>query len=108
MRGPICLSIPIKKMGGTKAIKSAILMCWNDTLVFRGKAFDESFKRDRTLKKKHFTIGSQAKRASHRFIYNDQSGLLSFDPDGKGEQDALKLARLGAGLDLDQTSFFIT
>ena len=96
-----------KKDGGKKGDKIRGFDVTEDTLVFKGKAFDDAFKRDRTLKKKFFTIGSKAKRANHRFIYNDQSGLLSFDSDGKGGDKALKIARLDAGLDLDQSSIFI-
>lgn len=97
-----------QKDGGNRGDKLLDFSVGEDTLVFKGKAFDDTFKPDRTLRKKYFTIGSRAKRANHRFIYNDKSGLLSFDPDGKGSDKAIKIARMDSGLDLDQTSFFIT
>ena len=97
-----------KKDGGKKGDKIRDFDVLEDTLVFKGKAFDDALQRNRTLKKKFFTIGSRAKRANHRFIYNDRSGLLSFDPDGNGSAKAFKLARMDSGLDLDQNSISIT
>lgn len=96
------------KDGGKKGDKIRGFDVTEDRFVFKGNAFDGSVKGDRTLRKKHFTIGSRAKRANHLFIYNDASGLLSFDPDGNGTEKAFKLARLDSGLDFDQTSIFIT
>jgi uncharacterized protein len=41
-----------------------------------------------------FTIGSAATTADHRFIYNSNSGVLSFDADGFGGVAQVRLAQL--------------
>ncbi|HEY9815713.1 MAG TPA: hypothetical protein V6D20_07930 [Candidatus Obscuribacterales bacterium] len=38
------------------------------------------------LDSRQFVLGSLAQTADHRFIYNEQSGELSFDADGSGSQ----------------------
>jgi Ca2+-binding RTX toxin-like protein len=41
------------------------------------------------------------------FLYNDDSGFLSYDRDGLGRGAAIDVAYIGAGLDLKATDFFI-
>ncbi|WP_146138304.1 ExeM/NucH family extracellular endonuclease [Chamaesiphon polymorphus] len=42
-----------------------------------------------------FTIGSSASTANHRFIYNNNSGVLSFDADGSGTSNTqVRIAQL--------------
>ena len=47
-----------------------------------------------------FTTGAAASDASDRFIYNNQTGALFFDPDGVGGQAQVQFASLSAGLSL--------
>lgn len=41
------------------------------------------------------------------FLYNSNSGMLSYDPDGNGEEAAIQLAQLNAGLSLSANDFLI-
>ena len=41
-----------------------------------------------------FTIGASATTASQRFIYNNNSGVLSFDADGVGGTSQVRIAQL--------------
>ncbi len=47
-----------------------------------------------------FTIGASASDASDRFIYNNQTGALFFDPDGVGGQAQVQFASLAPGAPL--------
>ncbi len=51
-----------------------------------------------------FGIGEVAVGASDRIIYDDQTGYLFFDTDGSGETDAIAIARLSRGLDLQASN----
>ena len=52
------------------------------------------------LLQNQFYVGSSATESSHRFIYNDLTGMLSFDVDGVGGQSQVDLAVLSPGLAL--------
>ncbi|RXF75193.1 hypothetical protein EK403_02715 [Hansschlegelia zhihuaiae] len=59
------------------------------------------------LAKAAFRIGDEARDASDRIIYDKASGALLFDADGKGGEDAVQFATLGAGLDLSRDDFSV-
>ncbi|WP_133304747.1 M10 family metallopeptidase [Mesorhizobium sp. DCY119] len=54
-----------------------------------------------------FNVGSAAKDASDRIIYNKTTGDLLFDKDGIGGAAAIKFASLSAGLAMTASDFFI-
>ncbi|NER24167.1 MAG: calcium-binding protein [Symploca sp. SIO1C2] len=54
-----------------------------------------------------FTIGSAATQASDRFIYNDNTGALFFDPDGTGAVAQIQFAQLSGGVALTNNDIFV-
>ncbi|NEP56688.1 MAG: hypothetical protein F6K31_06640 [Symploca sp. SIO2G7] len=54
-----------------------------------------------------FTIGSAATKASDRFIYNDTTGALFFDPDGTGALAQVQFAQLSGGVALTHSDIFV-
>ncbi|NES20941.1 MAG: calcium-binding protein [Symploca sp. SIO3E6] len=60
-----------------------------------------------TLDIDQFTIGSAATQASDRFIYNDTTGALFFDPDGTGTLAQVQLAQLSGGVALSNNDIFV-
>jgi Ca2+-binding RTX toxin-like protein len=50
------------------------------------------------LKADQFVIGSAAKEKGDRFIYNQSTGALFFDGDGKGGTGQVQIAKLSTGL----------
>lgn len=54
-----------------------------------------------------FHIGEHAHDGSDRIIYNDQTGALYYDPDGKGGVSQVKFAELDAGLKLSHSDFSV-
>ncbi|NET10322.1 MAG: hypothetical protein F6K09_06645 [Merismopedia sp. SIO2A8] len=79
----------------------------NDLIVVKGRRFDRSLRTNRLLRRKYFTVGSEATTQNHRFIFDDSSGVLSFDPDGTGDRQSIILARLGRNTDLTHRSIFV-
>ncbi|NEQ68871.1 MAG: calcium-binding protein [Symploca sp. SIO2D2] len=59
------------------------------------------------LDAEEFTIGSAATRASDRFIYNDTTGALFFDPDGTGTLGQVQFAQLSGGVALTNSDIFV-
>ncbi|NER52245.1 MAG: calcium-binding protein, partial [Symploca sp. SIO1A3] len=60
-----------------------------------------------TLDADQFTIGSAATNGSDRFIYNDATGALFFDPDGTGALGQVQFAQLSTGLVLTNSDIFV-
>jgi Ca2+-binding RTX toxin-like protein len=54
-----------------------------------------------------FTVGSAAKTASHRFIYNKAQGFLFFDSDGIGATAQVQIATLNPGLDMTSNDIIV-
>jgi serralysin len=52
-----------------------------------------------------FHTGSVATTAANRILYDKASGALSYDPDGKGGQEAVQFATLKSGLALSAANF---
>jgi M6 family metalloprotease-like protein len=69
----------------------------NDIIQVSKAGFDGGLKKG-ILKAAQFVIGSAAKDQSDRFIYNQSTGELFFDVDGKGGTGQVQLAKLSTGL----------
>lgn len=59
------------------------------------------------IKSSEFWKGSKAHDADDRFIYNNKTGVIYYDPDGTGSQEALAFAKVKAGIKLTYKDFFI-
>ncbi|SCY18892.1 calcium-binding protein [Microvirga guangxiensis] len=59
------------------------------------------------LKAAFFTIGTKAKDKNDYLIYNDKSGILSYDADGSGSGKAIQFAKLNKNLKLTYKDFFV-
>ncbi|MEP0323226.1 calcium-binding protein [Bauldia litoralis] len=60
-----------------------------------------------TLKSNKFVVGNKAKDSKDRIIYNDDNGVLKYDPDGNGSKNAKKFAILDSDLDMSHNDFFV-
>jgi Ca2+-binding RTX toxin-like protein len=54
-----------------------------------------------------FVVGASAQTASDRFIYNPQTGALSFDLDGVGGANQTQIATLSTGLAMTNNDIFV-
>lgn len=54
-----------------------------------------------------FVIGASAQNTSDRFIYNPQTGALSFDLDGVGGANQIQIATLSTGLAMTNNDIFV-
>jgi Ca2+-binding RTX toxin-like protein len=59
------------------------------------------------LSEKAFAEGKEATTAAHRIVYDEGTGTIWFDKDGAGRAGAVKIAKIGAGLELSHTDFWI-
>ena len=55
----------------------------------------------------HRSASGVAQDADDRIIYDTDSGALSYDADGAGEEAAIQFARLSANLNLSADDFVI-
>jgi Ca2+-binding RTX toxin-like protein len=55
-----------------------------------------------------FFIGAAATSSDHRLLYNNATGLLTYDADGNGTAAAIAFATLSPGLALTSASFTVT
>ncbi|MFN9646448.1 MAG: M10 family metallopeptidase C-terminal domain-containing protein, partial [Cyanobacteriota bacterium] len=55
-----------------------------------------------------FTIGAAASSATHRIIYNNLTGTLTYDSNGSASGGSTVFAQLQAGLSLNETHFTVT
>ncbi len=68
-------------------------------------AFDLLVEIGTEVDKGEFVIGKKAKDADDHLIYNKKTGMLSFDTDGKGGEDAFAFAKLKKHLDMSHKDF---
>jgi Ca2+-binding RTX toxin-like protein len=60
-----------------------------------------------SLEGSKFHVGAFATTASHRIVYNKESGALLYDPDGAGRAQAVRFATLPAHLALTSGNFLV-
>ncbi|WP_210490815.1 M10 family metallopeptidase [Microvirga antarctica] len=78
-----------------------------DTMSLAHQVFDRIGHRG-VLQWDAFVSGSQAHDAHDRILYDEQTGLLSYDPDGSGAMAAHVIAQLSTGLRLSHTDFLVS
>lgn len=81
-------------------------IAWEDSIELDRRVFDEAGGIG-TLERRAFAIGTEARDASDRIIYDDEAGALYYDADGTGAAEQVQFARLGTGLDLTADHFQI-
>ncbi len=54
-----------------------------------------------------FVIGSRAYDANDRIIYDNKTGILSYDADGSGAAAATQIASLATGLNMTASQFYV-
>jgi hypothetical protein len=59
------------------------------------------------LSKKGFCDSAEAQDSRDRILYDRDTGIIRFDKDGDGAAKAVVIAKVGAGLDLSHTDFWI-
>lgn len=77
----------------------------NDTI--RVYVSDGALTNNATITKEQFVIGSLAGDPSDRFIYDQKTGALFFDPDGIGKIEQMQFAQLSTGLAMTNTDIFV-
>jgi tyrosinase len=65
-----------------------------DTISFSASGFLGGLRKDTTVFDEQFVLGISSPSSSTRFLYDQSSGILSFDPDGNGCADAMSIATL--------------
>lgn len=78
----------------------------DDTIVFSANGFGGNLTAG-MVSSEMFTVGTAATSNEHRFIYDAGSGDLSYDSDGIGEQEQIKLASLKPDLTLTHNNLHI-
>lgn len=78
----------------------------SDLIVVSALSFKGGLVAGTFIKPGQFRIGVSAKDKSDRFIYNSDTGSLSFDVDGSGTAKAFQLAKLPTNLALTNQNIF--
>ena len=77
-----------------------------DTIVLDKSVFKKTGKAG-DLQDKYFDTGKKADSGKDRILYDKKSGWLRYDNDGKGGNDAVKVAKLDKKLDLSADDFMM-
>ena len=80
---------------------------WLDNAVFKKLGTNGTGSDPAKLSKGFFTIGSKAKDKNDYIVYNDKTGVLSYDADGSGKGKAVEFAQLSKHLKMTAADFFI-
>lgn len=79
----------------------------DDTIALAASVFKNIGVAGAALDASQFCIGAKAQDATDRIIYNDATGALYYDVDGRGGHSAIQFATLTAGLALTEHDFLI-
>jgi Ca2+-binding RTX toxin-like protein len=80
---------------------------WLDNAVFKKLSTTGTGSNPAKLNEGFFTIGSKAKDKNDYIVYNNKTGVLSYDADGSGKGKALECAQLAKNLKMTAADFFI-
>ena len=78
----------------------------DDTIQLENSVFNK-LGLNGTLASGKFKVGAKASDANDYLIYNNNTGDLFYDADGSGSGAAIKLAIIGAGLNLSHDDFMV-
>ena len=78
----------------------------DDTLVFSADGFSGNLTAG-MVDSQMFTVGTAATSNEHRFIYDAGSGDFSYDSDGTGDNEQVKIASLNNGLALTHNNLIV-
>ncbi|MBI4784814.1 MAG: DUF4347 domain-containing protein [Oscillatoriophycideae cyanobacterium NC_groundwater_1537_Pr4_S-0.65um_50_18] len=73
----------------------------DDLLLISGLSGIANFKSGKAIGDKFFHIGQKAADNNDYFIFNKSTGVLSYDANGKGKGQQIKIAQLSPGLAID-------
>lgn len=79
----------------------------DDTIVVSAAGFGSGLTSGATITSAQFAIGATATKTSDRFIYNQDTGALFFDPDGTGAAEQVPLAGLSTGLAMTNANILV-
>lgn len=80
---------------------------WLDHDIFPELSKRGSEQSPAKLKKQYFTIGEGAKGKHDHLIYDDKAGILYYDADGLGKDEAMAITTLPKNLDVTNKDIFI-
>jgi Ca2+-binding RTX toxin-like protein len=80
---------------------------WLDNTVFRKLGLKGTEQSPAQLNKAFFTVGTEAQDRNDYLVYNKNTGILSYDPDGSGRGAAVEFARLKKNLKLTSEDILI-
>jgi Ca2+-binding RTX toxin-like protein len=80
---------------------------WLDNAVFAKLGKKGSEASPAKISKAFFTIGTKAKDRNDYLIYNNKTGVLSYDKDGSGKAKAVEFAILSKKLKMTAADFFV-
>ena len=78
-----------------------------DNAIFKKLGTKGTADKPAQLSKAFFTIGTKAKDKNDYIVYNDKTGVLSYDADGSGKGKAVEFAQLSKKLALTNKDFFV-
>ena len=64
-------------------------------------------KKTGALSKSAFVLGTKAKDANDRILYDKKTGYISYDADGAGKGAAIKIAKIADKVSLTHADFFV-
>jgi Ca2+-binding RTX toxin-like protein len=79
----------------------------DDTIWLDKRIFTAAGKANAVLSAAAFWKGDKAHDSSDRIIYNDKTGVVSYDPDGTGAKAAVDFAKIKDGLALTYKDFAV-
>jgi Ca2+-binding RTX toxin-like protein len=79
----------------------------DDTIQISAAEFGGGLMAGGAIAVAQFVVGASAQTASDRFIYNPQTGVLSFDIDGVGGANQTQIATLSTGLAMTNNDIFV-
>ena len=78
-----------------------------DNAIFKKLGTKGTADKPAQLNKAFFTIGTKAKDKNDYIVYNNKTGVLSYDADGSGKGKAVEFAQLSKKLALTYKDFFV-
>ncbi len=84
------------------------LVVADDTITVYANFFGYDLTNGAAITPNQFAIGTAARDQGDRFIYNNKTGALLFDGDGKGGTAQVQFATLSTGLAMTNADIFVS